>query len=619
MVNQLGKFSANLSTLTQPLQELLSKRNSWTWGPSQEHAFNRIKDELSKPTILTLYDPTKASKVSADASAYGLGAVLLQQNDPGNWQPVAYASRSMSDTERRYAQIEKEALASTWACEKFSMYILGKRFLLETDHKPLVPLFSSKNLDSLPPRILRFRLRMDRFDFSIEHVPGKLLYTADTLSRAPMPSTCDQAPEELAELAIDATVSHLPMSRDRLLRYQLEQNADPLCSLVIKYCRTEWPGKKQINEALAPYWEARGNLTLHGNLLLHGSRIVVPAAMQHDTLAKIHTGHQGIEKCRLRARTSVWWPGVSSRIEKLVKNCPHCVKETTPRKEPLMPTALPEYPWQKIGTDLFTLDGNNYIITTDYFSRFPEITKLNSTTSASIISVLKSLFSRFGISEEVVSDNGPQYASHEFLEFAQKYNFKHTTSSPHFPQRNGHVERAVQTVKKLVKGSDDPYMALLSYRSTPLPWCGLSPAQLLMGRQIRSNIPQTSDTLTPQWPYLTDFRTANKKLKEKQKANFDSRHGVRPLAEIPDDTQVWVTTDNRSSAGRVTTPADAPRSYLVQTPAGQVRRNRAHLTVRPDSDSPDRADPTGTSTRETRSPIMTRSRTGAQVTPPERL
>ena len=153
MVNQLRKFSANLATLTQPLRELLSKKNAWTWGPSQEQAFNQIKDELSKPTIVTPYDPKREAKVSADASAYGLGAVLLQKSKSGNWQPVAYASRSMSETERRYAQIEKEALASTWACEKFSMYVLGKRFVIETDHKPLVPLFNSKNLDSLPPRI----------------------------------------------------------------------------------------------------------------------------------------------------------------------------------------------------------------------------------------------------------------------------------------------------------------------------------------------------------------------------------------------------------------------------------------------------------------------------------
>ena len=125
MVNQLGKFSKNLATLTQPLRELLNKKQAWVWGPSQEQAFTEVKEELSKATILALFDVQKESKISADASAYGLGAVLLQRTD-SDWKPVAYASRSLSETECRYAQIEKEALAITWACEKFSMYVLGK-------------------------------------------------------------------------------------------------------------------------------------------------------------------------------------------------------------------------------------------------------------------------------------------------------------------------------------------------------------------------------------------------------------------------------------------------------------------------------------------------------------
>ena len=159
MVNQLGKFSSQLATITQPLRELLSKNQEWIWGPSQEQAFLKVKEELSKPTVLALYDPQRETKVSADASSYGLGVVLLQKTS-NDWQPVAYTSRSLSETERRYAQIEKEALAITWACEKVAMYILGKRFTIKTDHKPLVPLMSTKHLDSFPPRVLRFRLHL---------------------------------------------------------------------------------------------------------------------------------------------------------------------------------------------------------------------------------------------------------------------------------------------------------------------------------------------------------------------------------------------------------------------------------------------------------------------------
>ena len=122
--------------------------------------------------MLAHYDVHAKTKISADASAYGLGAVLLQSQDGVTWQPVAFASRSLNETELRYAQIEKEALAIVYACEKFSEYVLGKVILLETDHKPLVPLLGSKSLDILPPRVLCFRIRLMRFQYSINHVPG---------------------------------------------------------------------------------------------------------------------------------------------------------------------------------------------------------------------------------------------------------------------------------------------------------------------------------------------------------------------------------------------------------------------------------------------------------------
>jgi len=468
MVNQLGKFTPRLAELTQPLRELLSKSRTWVWGPAQKRAFSQVKEELSKPTTLALYDLEVPTKISADASSYGLGAVLLQESD-SQWKPIAYASRSMSNTERRYAQIEKEALASTWACEKFASYVLGKTFEIETNHKPLVPLLGTKHLDTLPPRVLRFRLRLDRFSYSIKHVPGKNLYIADTLSRAPTstPTQNDSSLEELAELAVESHIAHLPASANTLDEFMRAQDSDPSLTLIKGYCTNGWPDTPATKPRLLPYWEARGELTLHNNLLLCGGRIVVPESMREQTLRKLHTGHQGIERCRLRARSSVWWPGLSKQISDLVKCCPECAKEFTPNKEPLIPTALPEYPWQKVGSDLFTLQGVQYLVVVDYFSRYPEVVKLPTTTSQSVIKALKSMFARFGIPEIVVSDNGPQYSSQEFADFAKAYNFCHTTSSPHYPQSNGQAERTVKTVKKLLRDSTDPCLSLLSYRATP--------------------------------------------------------------------------------------------------------------------------------------------------------
>ena len=187
MVNQLNKFSPHLSDKLKPLQDLLSSRNQWTWGPSQEQAFHATKEALVSSQVLAQYDPLLPTIVLADASSYGLGAVLTQkQSNTPAYRPVAYISRTLTPTEQHYTQIAKEALAVTWACERFQSYLLGIKFHIHTDHKPLVPILSTKPLELLPIRVQRFRLRMMRFDFTISHVPGNELYVADTLSRSPI-------------------------------------------------------------------------------------------------------------------------------------------------------------------------------------------------------------------------------------------------------------------------------------------------------------------------------------------------------------------------------------------------------------------------------------------------
>ena len=177
----------------------------------------------------------------------------------------------------------------------------------------------------------------------------------------------------------------------------------------------------------------------------------------------------------------------------------------------------------------FVCPQRNHLRRVDYFSRYPEVIKLTSTTSQSVIAALKTTFARHGIPDTVVSDGGPQYASQEFADFAKAYSFSHITSSPHYPQSNRQVECTVKTVKKLLSESNDPCLSLLAYRPTPLPWCGCSPAELLMGRMIRSDLPQTQEALVPNWPYLSDFRKHNQEFQQKQ--DFDHRHRVATYAE----------------------------------------------------------------------------------------
>lgn len=196
MVNQLGKFIPQLAERDIPLRDLLSKKNCWMWGVEQTKAFQDLKDALTSPPVLAMYDPNRECKVSADASSYGLGGVLLQRWDE-EWRPIAYMSRSLTPTEQRYAQVEKEALGLTWACERFCNFLIGKHFQLETDHKPLLSLLGSQALDALPPRLQLFRMRLMRYSYSISHVAGKCLWTVDKLSRAPVERGETPAEKEL--------------------------------------------------------------------------------------------------------------------------------------------------------------------------------------------------------------------------------------------------------------------------------------------------------------------------------------------------------------------------------------------------------------------------------------
>ena len=220
------------------------------------------------------------------------------------------------DDRNRTAQIEKEALAITWGCEKFSTYKLGRTFLKQTDHKPLIPLLGSKQLNNLPPRVLRFRLRLARFQSSIEYTPGKTLYIPDTLSRAPLTTTGDTPDSYYMEEVMDAAVLTLPIDGSRLSVYKAKQLEDSVCSTIVRYCRNGWPvHKSQVDPAIRPYWVHQGNLTIGKGVLLYDNRIVIPPSLQREVITKIHEGHQGIERCRSKA---------SKQISDYVQTCKEC-------------------------------------------------------------------------------------------------------------------------------------------------------------------------------------------------------------------------------------------------------------------------------------------------------
>ena len=219
---------------------------------------------------LALFHPKSPTVASADASSYGLGAVPLQQQAQGKLQPIAYISQSLTTTEQRYAQVEKDSLALTWACEHFSDYLIGLTFHIITDHKPLVPLFSTKSLDDLPICIQRFRMQMMRFNYTISHVLGKQLVIADMLSRAPtdIPSASDLHFEVATQAFVRMVLQTIPATEQRLAQSRELQSTDRVCAQVKQYCQTQWPNRILLSKEIIPYYLIRTELSIEDGLLL---------------------------------------------------------------------------------------------------------------------------------------------------------------------------------------------------------------------------------------------------------------------------------------------------------------------------------------------------------------
>ena len=287
MVNQMGKFIPELAECNEPLRQLLRSDKVWLWSDAQDRSFQRVKDTLIAPETLAHYDPNRPTIIAADASTTGIGAVLLQVQNDYKRRPVCYA---------------------------FSEYVLGSKLTLETDHRPLVPLLNSTELCKMAPRIQRFRLRLMRFAPLVQYVPGKQQTAADALSRAPVESPASED-ELLVAVEVEAFASQavniLPATNKRLHEIRNNQKVDEECSGIREYCLHGWLAYKPYQPLLGQYWESKSHLAIVDDILLYDERIVISRPMRLDILDCIHQGHQGITKCRARARTSVWWPGLS--------------------------------------------------------------------------------------------------------------------------------------------------------------------------------------------------------------------------------------------------------------------------------------------------------------------
>ena len=575
MGNWLSKFIPNFSSVTQPLRQLLQDDVTWAWSAVHDEAVRRIKELVSTAPVLRFFNPSSPAIIQTDASSTGLGSCLMQDG-----HPVAFASRALTDAETRYAQIEKELLAIVLACNKFSNLVYGRHTLIHSDHKPLERIFK-KSLSQTTPRLQRMLLCLLKFDLEVAYKPGKEMYVSDTLSRTYTTTPQTTAEIELAE-EIDVTVHTLLHDTDislcTLVDLKAATDDDPTLSRLRDLIRHGFPSDvSALPSNLRCYHSIVANLYEVDGVLLHEGKVLVPDALKPRMLAWIHEGHLGQEKCKALARDSVFWIGMSKDIDDYIQKCSVCLSHRNKQaREPLIPHEVPSRPWQKVGADIFSLYGKDYLLVVDYYSKYPEVNLLSGKTAASVIVHLKSIFSRHGIPEEIVADNMP-FNSLEMRRFAGEWNCHIVTSSPHFAQSNGQAERCIQTVKLLLKKAEesgaDPYIALLQYRTSPISGLSYSPAQLLFGRALRTKLPAVAANLEPSWisprPELV--------LRQQHQKELYDQH-ARELPELQPGDIVRVRHNEQWVPGVVQSKHSAPRSYVVGTSAGSVlRRNRRDL------------------------------------------
>ena len=576
MVTYLGKFLPNLSTTTAPLRELLEKDTDWSFDAPQEQAFLKLKSMVTDSPVLKYFDPTLPIRVSSDSSKSGIGATLEQKHGD-YWCPVAYASRSMSPAECNYSQIEKEILSIVFACERFNDFLYGQDFLVENDHKPLQALFLKPILKT-PPRIQRFLLRLQKYKFTMKYIPGDEMTVSDALSRAypPDTSTPEVSKSDMTRY-VHSIITNMPISNAKLLEFQNETSRDHSLQKLKEYVQNGWPeDKKALNYDVQPYYQYRHDITFAHGILLKNERIIVPKSMRAEMRTTIHAGHLGIEKSKARAREALFWPGMTSEITNMIDSCSVCAENRhRQQKEHLIPHEIPEQSWVKVGTDLFHFNNKSYLLVVDYYSKFFEVSLLTDTLSSTIITHLKSIFARHGIPKVVISDNGPQFSSHQFQAFANQWDFEHLTSSPTYPQSNGMAERAVQTVKGLLKkalqGNADPYLALLNFRTSPAFNGGPSPAFKLYQRNPRTLLPSVAQATDP---HKSSVLTSSYPTKY-----YNSRS--KDLPPLHQNDTVRIHTGRSWSTKAKVVDCDnknGPRSYIVETENGSVlRRNRRDL------------------------------------------
>ena len=581
LVNFLNRYSPKLTDLCAPLRSLLLKDSHYKPTEIHRRAFQDIKEEFRNKIILPYFSKEEQSILQTDASKKGFGAVLIQQG-----KPIYFASRALSPSEKNYQNLERECMAAVWGMEKFHYYLYGKEFTLQTDQKPLVSIFK-KHMLQVSPRIQRIAIRSWPYIFNTEWISGKTNVIADALSRV-TPEEIEDPPIDLPILAVNV-LDISTMNADDVQELRNETANDPELQALSKLIFNGWPEKRQrLPVHLRNYWNYRDELTIEDGILQKNHKFIVPKNLQKQYLTRIHEGHLGISKCLQKAREYLFWTNYSNDIQEEVEKCALCQEnDTSTTTKHKFYSEVPPFPWHTVGSDLFYLRKQDYLVLVDYFSKFLIVRKLPSSTSQAIKKEMGVIFSEYGRPYILRSDNGPCYSSQEFKHFLEELKVLHQTSSPHFPQGNGLAESMVKISKKLIEKailSGEPwYSLILNYRITPISSKIPSPAEIFYGRKLRSNL-----SLLPSQMMNNRIIWLREEIAKKE-GKFYPRE-LNKVEDLEPGQMIWHQDPNtkRWHTGIIKEKLDEPQSYSIEASNGAIyRRNRNFLKPRQTSTSQD--------------------------------
>ena len=309
MINYYAAYIKDFAVVAEPLRSLIRKGNHFHWNANCQKAFENLKLMLTSGLELALYQPEAVTYVTTDASEYAIGAELSQIQE-GIERPIAFGHRRLSPTQQKYSASEREALAALHFIEHWEHYLLGRKFILRTDHQALKTLLLKPGNRRQSSKFQRWIERLSHFNFTVEYKKGSENQVADAISRMPSRDT-NPPPWDVADKVVQIASNQIEGLNQK--RFERATKSDEQLQKLIQILPT-LNGRK-LPDDLAHFNAVAKELSVEGNLILRGDRIVVPQTLREEVLQRSHVGHPGICRLKSKLREAYYWPGMDLDIE----------------------------------------------------------------------------------------------------------------------------------------------------------------------------------------------------------------------------------------------------------------------------------------------------------------